>query len=47
MKMFQEAMFAKQHAKGTPFGREEFDKWTGDYDVRLVTRVMRLYLIVF
>jgi len=41
MKMFQEAMSAKLYGNGAPFGRQEFDKWTGDYDVRQAIRAKR------
>lgn len=35
-----EAMAAKFEGKGKPFGREEFDKFLGDYDVRLFSSHM-------
>ncbi|KAF2730604.1 hypothetical protein EJ04DRAFT_585396 [Polyplosphaeria fusca] len=30
---WQEALAAKYHGKGKPFGRQEFDKFLGEYDV--------------
>jgi hypothetical protein len=31
---WQEALAAKYDGQGQPFGREEFDKFLGDYNVR-------------
>jgi hypothetical protein len=36
MRFFNEAMEAKLWGRGKPYGREEFDKWLGQFDVRLV-----------
>jgi len=33
IKMMTEALRAKYFNQGKPYGREEFDKWMGDYDV--------------
>lgn len=30
-----EALEAKYHGKGKKYGRKEFDKWFGNYNVRL------------
>lgn len=38
LEIAQEALKASRLGEGTPYGREEFDKWIGGFDVRCSRR---------